>query len=97
MGFVIIALFARVGDFDLLADPRHNHRVDVSGGLLAVGLLLKLYVGVYAWSTAGYQSPLALLLSFNLVGLLASGLLVRYGLRMRRNDPPAGPNPNQMM
>ena len=69
----------------------------LSGGLLAVGLLLKIYLGVYAWSTAGYQSPLALLLSFNLVGLLASGLLVRYGLRMRRNDPPAGPNPNQMM
>ena len=64
-----------------------------SGGLLAIGLLLKIGVGVYAWSAAGYQSPLALLLSFNLLGLLACGLLVRYGLRLRRGgDPPGGPN-----
>ena len=70
----------------------------VSGGLLAAGLLLKVYVGVYAWSTSGYQNPLALLLSFNLLGLLASGLLVRYGLRLRRGgDPPGGPNPNEML
>ena len=59
----------------------------VSGGLLGLGLLLKVAVGVYAWSTAGMQSPSALLLSANLVGLLASGLLMRWGLRMRRGTP----------
>ena len=56
----------------------------LSGGLLGVGLLLKVAIGVYAWNTAGMQSPSALLLSVNLVGLLASGLLMRWGLRMRR-------------
>jgi len=69
----------------------------VSGAMLAVGLLLKIYVGVYAWSTAGYQSPLALQLSFNLLGLLASGLLIRYGLQMRRGSPPHGPAPDGML
>lgn len=56
----------------------------LSGGLLGIGLLLKVYVGVYSWNTVGYQSPTALKLSVNLVGLLASGLLMRMGLRMRR-------------
>ena len=58
----------------------------LSGGLMGVGLLLKVYVGVYNWNTVGYQSPTALMLSVNLVGLLASGFLMRIGLRMRRGD-----------
>lgn len=61
----------------------------VSGALLAVGLLLKVAVGVYSWNTAGFQSPSARLLSVNLVGLLASGLLVRWGLRLRRGHESA--------
>lgn len=56
----------------------------LSGGLLGLGLLLKVAVGVYSWNAEGSQSPSALLLSVNLVGLLASGLLMRWGLRMRR-------------
>ncbi|ALW84621.1 hypothetical protein AUC43_05690 [Hymenobacter sedentarius] len=58
----------------------------LSGGLLGVGLLLKVYVGVYSWTTGGYQTPSAVMLTVNLVGLLASGLLMRMGLRMRRGD-----------
>ncbi len=58
----------------------------LSGGMMGVGLLLKVYVAVYSWATVGYQSPYALRLSVNLVGLLASGLLMRIGLRMRRGD-----------
>lgn len=70
----------------------------VSGAMMAVGFSLKIYVGAYTWSTAGYQSPLALLLSFNMLGLLASGLLVRFGLQLRRGDPPAaGTNPSGML
>ena len=56
----------------------------LSGGLLGVGLLLKVCVGAYNWNTVGYQSPTALKLTVNLVGLLACGLLMRMGLRMRR-------------
>ena len=56
----------------------------LSGGLLGVGLLLKVAVGVYSWNTGGAQSPSAVLLSVNLLGLLASGLLMRWGLRIRR-------------
>ena len=58
----------------------------VSGALLGLGLLLKVAVGVYSWNTTGGQSPSALFLSVNLVALLASGLLMRWGLRMRRGD-----------
>ena len=58
----------------------------LSGGLLGLGLLLKVSVGVYSWSTSGAQSPSALLLSVNLVGLLASGLLMRWGLRIRQGE-----------
>ena len=65
----------------------------MSGGLMGLGLLLKVAVGVYNWNTAGSQSPSAVLLSANLVGLLASGLLMRWGLRMRRGDKPVR-NPN---
>jgi hypothetical protein len=70
----------------------------VSGGMLAVGLLLKVYVAVYSWTTDSYQNPSAVTLSVNLVGLLASGLLVRMGLRMRRGDEQGhNPNPNGML
>lgn len=70
----------------------------MSGGLLALGLLLKVAVGVYSWYTAGAASPTALLLSFNLLGLLASGLLVRYGLQMRRGDARTnGPDPDSIL
>lgn len=68
----------------------------MSGGMMAVGFLLKIYVGVYTWSTAGYQSPLAMLLSFNLLGMLASGLLIRFGLQIRRGTPPAA-GPHEML
>ena len=70
----------------------------LSGGLLGLGLLLKVAVGVYSWNAEGYQSPSALLLSVNLVGLLASGLLMRWGLRLRRGDDgPRRPNANEML
>ncbi|GAC1372018.1 MAG: hypothetical protein NVSMB30_12300 [Hymenobacter sp.] len=58
----------------------------LSGALLGIGLLLKVYVGVYSWNTNGSQTPSAVMLTVNLVGLLASGLLMRMGLRMRRGD-----------
>ncbi|MDB5234289.1 MAG: hypothetical protein JWR44_1282 [Hymenobacter sp.] len=58
----------------------------LSGGMLGVGLLLKAYVAVYGMATVGYQSSSAVLLTVNLVGLLASGLLMRMGLRMRRGE-----------
>ena len=64
----------------------------VSGGLLAAGLVLKVGVAVYGWRTAGAGSPPALLLALNLLGVLASGLLVRYGVRMRGGAPP---NPSE--
>lgn len=70
----------------------------LSGGLLGLGLLLKVAIGVYAWNTVGVQSPSALLLSANLVGLLASGLLMRWGLRMRRGiDKVRDPNANEIL
>ncbi len=56
----------------------------LSGALFGLGLLLKVAVGVYSWNTGGAQSPSAVLLSVNLLGLLASGLLMRWGLRIRR-------------
>jgi hypothetical protein len=58
----------------------------LSGALLGLGLLIKVAVGVYNWNTLGSQNPSALLLSANLVALLASGLLMRWGLRIRRGD-----------
>ncbi|MBD2769769.1 hypothetical protein IC235_17910 [Hymenobacter sp. BT664] len=65
----------------------------ISGGMLAVGLLLRVYVAVYSWSTGAYQNPSAMLLSANLLGLLASGLLMRMGLGLRRGAPTRR-NPN---
>ena len=65
----------------------------LSGGLLGLGLLLRVAAGVYSWQTGGPQSPSAALLTVNLVGLLASGLLVRWGRRLRRGDG-LGRNPH---
>ena len=65
----------------------------LTGGLLGLGLLLKVAVGVYSWNTLGSQSTSAVMLSVNLLGLLASGLLMRWGLRMRRGTD-AFRNPN---
>lgn len=56
----------------------------MSGALLGLGMLLKVYVAVMSWNTV-YQNSYAML-SVYLVGLLASGLLMRMGLRMRRGD-----------
>jgi hypothetical protein len=70
----------------------------LSGGLLGLGLLLKVAVGVYAWNTMGSLNPSALLLTVNLVGLLASGLLMRWGLRIRRGtDTWRNPNGNEIL
>ena len=55
-----------------------------SGALLGIGLLLRVAVGAYSWNAGSPETPSALMLSVNLVGLLASGLLMRWGLRMRR-------------
>ena len=70
----------------------------VSGGLLGFGLLLKLVVGTYSWYTNGIQTPSFLLLSVNLLGLLASGLLMRWGLRTRRGTNVfRDPNANEIL
>ena len=70
----------------------------VSGGLLGFGLLLKLVVGTYSWYTNGIQAPSFLLLSVNLLGLLASGLLMRWGLRTRRGTSVfRDPNANEIL
>ena len=70
----------------------------VSGGMLGVGLLLKVFVGVYSWNAVGVQNPSAWMLSVNLVGLLASGLLMRMGLRMRRgNSSKRNPNGDEIL
>ena len=70
----------------------------MSGGLLALGLLLQVAVGVYSWNTAGAASPSVVLLLVNLLGLLASGLLVRYGRQLRRGDAPTdGPDPDPIL
>ena len=70
----------------------------VSGGLLGLGLLLKLAVGTYSWYTNGIQTPSFLLLSVNLLGLLGSGLLMRWGLRMRRGSGLfRDPNANEIL
>jgi len=54
------------------------------GALLGMGLLMKVAIGVYSWNTGEVQNSSAALLSINLLGLLASGLLMRWGLRIRR-------------
>jgi hypothetical protein len=70
----------------------------LSGALMGLGLLIKVVVSVYNWSSNGAQSPSAVLLSVNLLGLLASGLLMRWGLRIRRGEGPArNPNSNEIL
>ena len=56
-----------------------------SGALLGLGLLLKIGAMLYAWNTGAGDLPVGLL-AVNLLGLLASGLLMRWGLRMRRGQ-----------
>ena len=57
-----------------------------SGFLLGLGLLLKIGVMLYRWNTgAAAELPVGLL-TINLLGLLAGGLLMRWGLRMRRGQ-----------
>ena len=57
-----------------------------SGVLLGLGLFLKIGVLLYRWNTGAAELPVALL-ALNLLGLLAGGLLMRWGLRMRRGTP----------
>ena len=59
-----------------------------SGALLGVGFLLKIGVLLYHWNTGAAELPVALL-ALNLLGLLAGGLLMRWGLRLRRGTPTA--------
>jgi len=57
----------------------------LSGALLGLGLLLKIGIMLYGWNKG--DTTLAVgLLSLNLLALLASGLLMRWGLRMRRGQ-----------
>jgi hypothetical protein len=70
----------------------------LSGSFMGLGLLLKVAVSVYSWSNGGAWESAATLLSVNLLGLLASGLLIRWGLRMRRGNPTfRDPNPNEIL
>ncbi len=70
----------------------------MSGALLGIGLLLKVAVSVYSWNTGSVQNTPALLLSVNLVALLASGLLMRWGLRIRRGeDERRDPNADEIL
>ena len=58
----------------------------VSGVLLALGLLVRLVLMAYLWEQTQADTaalPLGLVL-FNLLGLVAAGLLVRYGRRLRQ-------------
>ena len=83
--------FAGAVDSDIMASPSFppvTRRLIglflmMSGALLGLGLLLRVALGVYTWNTSDGLNASALL-SVNLVGLLASGLLMRWGLRMRR-------------
>ncbi len=69
----------------------------MSGALLGLGLLLRVALGVYTWNTSDGLNASALL-SVNLVGLLASGLLMRWGLRMRRGPEAArDPKANEIL
>ena len=70
----------------------------LSGGLLGLGLLMKVAVGAYSWNSGQPPEPFGVLLSVNLVGLLASGLLMRWGLRMRRGTKqPRNPNADEIL
>ena len=65
-----------------------------SGFLLGLGLLLKVGISLYGWYIGAAANSSAMLLSVNLLGLLGSGLLMRWGLQMRRNDD-ASRNPDR--
>jgi hypothetical protein len=70
----------------------------ISGFLLGVGLLLKVGVSVYGLYTGNPAGSSIALLSVNLLGLLASGLLMRWGLQMRRGSSSSrNPNSNEML
>ena len=68
-----------------------------SGVLLGLGFLLKIGVLLYRWNTGAAELTVALL-ALNLLGLLAGGLLMRWGLRMRRgSSPQRNPNTNEIL
>lgn len=70
----------------------------LSGFLLGLGLLLKIGVGMYSWYTGGPGGASIILLSVNLLGLLAGGLLMRWGLQMRRgHSAQRNPNSNEIL
>jgi hypothetical protein len=70
----------------------------LSGFLLGLGLLLKVGVSVYSWYSGGPLGSSIALLSVNLLGLLASGLLMRWGRQMRRGNSPAqNPDRNEIL
>lgn len=69
-----------------------------SGFLLGLGLLLKVGVNLYSWYVGGINAASVALLSVNLLGLLAGGLLMRWGLQMRRDhDAARNPNRNEIL
>jgi hypothetical protein len=69
----------------------------ISGLLMGLGLLLRIAVSIYSWNLGGPQDTLATMLSVNLLGLLASGLLMRWGLRMRRGTAARNPNADEIL
>ena len=64
---------------------------------MGLGLLLRIAVSIYSWNIGGAQDTLATILSVNLLGLLASGLLMRWGLRMRRGTTARNPNADEIL
>ena len=81
--------------------PATRHLVGLllalSGGLLGIAMLLRVGISVYDLVTSGPGGDLAVQLSLNLLGLLASGLLMRWGLRMRRGIHFRDPNTNEIL
>jgi hypothetical protein len=69
----------------------------LSGGLLGIAMLLRVGISVYDLVTYGPDGAFAIQLSMNLVGLLASGLLLRWGLKMRRGIRFRDPNANEIL
>ncbi len=70
----------------------------LSGLLMGLGLLLRVAVSIYSWNLGGPQPALAATLAVNLLGLLASGLLMRWGLRLRRAPGPSRqPNADEIL
>ena len=60
----------------------------LSGALLGLGLLLKIGIMLYGWNKGDAALSVGLL-SLNLLALLASGMLMRWGLRIRRGQSDA--------